>query len=246
MTRDRYSYRIGKHRDHCTNENSWKNKLSVSLVNCLSHDFEAHLVTTRRRSSASRVIERSSRRCQAHRIRARNAILGQEPDVGGLLRVEVEQLRVRHSSSSISTSTTREQNRLVTRSPPRVKVQAPVRQAGYDERCAGYVIVHAGSDNVELLVCAAVAGFNLYGDEVLAEVAGGGVDVQAVTGRRLDLGGGECARRGVVARVRFGGCAGVQDGAGAGDSYYGTSRGRSGGRGGGRRGYGEDGGGGCG
>jgi len=72
-------------------------------------------------------------------------------------------------------------------------------------------------DDVELLVRTAVAGFQLDGDQVLAEIARGGVDGEALPVGGFDGCGGEGARGGGVAGVGFGGSGGVEDAAGAGD-----------------------------
>lgn len=72
-------------------------------------------------------------------------------------------------------------------------------------------------DDVKILPGAPVARLERHGDQVLAEVAGGGVDGEALARRGFDGGRGEGAGGGVVTRVRFGGGGGVEGGAGAED-----------------------------
>lgn len=71
-------------------------------------------------------------------------------------------------------------------------------------------------DDVPLLTLrAAGARLQLHGDQVLAEIAGEGVDCEAAAVARLDGRGGEGARGGFVARVGFLGGFGVEDKAGS-------------------------------
>jgi hypothetical protein len=83
---------------------------------------------------------------------------------------------------SICASTTREENDLITGGTTLVEVDTSVRQGADNESLVFLAdIVLSSSDQVELLVGAAVTGGGGNGDQVLAEVTGDGVDEKAVS-----------------------------------------------------------------
>lgn len=72
-------------------------------------------------------------------------------------------------------------------------------------------------NDIEPLVRTPVAGLELHGNQVLPEIAAGGVDGEAVPRSGFYGSGGEGALGGGVARVGFGGGGGVEGAACAGD-----------------------------
>lgn len=81
-------------------------------------------------------------------------------------------------------------------------------------------------DDVELLVRTPVAGLELNGDQVLAEIARGGVDGEALPVGGFDGRGGEGAGGGGVAGVGF--CGGAGDGGAIGEGGGGVGEGGAG------------------
>lgn len=127
-----------------------------------------------------------------------------------------EKLGVRHCPLPISPTTTREHNDRITSSAAIVEVQTSIGETADNKGGIGSIIMLAGCDEVEFRIGAAIARFELDGDQVLAEIARGRVDEEALAVGGLDLDAGEGARRGVVEDVGFCGCRRVEDAACAG------------------------------
>ena len=72
-------------------------------------------------------------------------------------------------------------------------------------------------NNIKTLLRAPITRLQCHRDQVLAEISRGGIHEQTLAGGRLDRGGGEGARGGIVARVGFGSGFWIEDTAGAGD-----------------------------
>jgi hypothetical protein len=108
-------------------------------------------------------------------------ILGAKHDTR-LARRKLEQLRSLGSTRSITTSTAREQDHLITSSTTLIEVKTPIDQRANHERKARFVIMLASSDEVPFLAIAiGITSNRLDGDEVLAEVASGGVDRETLS-----------------------------------------------------------------
>jgi hypothetical protein len=63
--------------------------------------------------------------------------------------------------------------------------------------------VLSGGDEVPLLVDTSVAGLLCDGDEVLPEIASGGIDVEAEAGRGFDGDASEGASGGIISFIGF-------------------------------------------
>lgn len=111
----------------------------------------------------------------------------------------------------------------------------PAHLAADDQRSSRNIIMDPARDHIELLPSTPIASLHRHRDQVLAEITGKRVDGETLTGRVLDLSGGESAGSGVVAHLSFRNSGGIEDcGAGAGDCGRGECGGGSGRSGGGR------------
>jgi len=79
-------------------------------------------------------------------------------------------------TTAIRTSTARKQENLVTNSATRVEIEACVGQAADNESLSWDVVVDTSSDDIPSLVGAAIAGNDVDGGQVLAEITRRGVD----------------------------------------------------------------------
>ena len=104
----------------------------------------------------------------------------------GLTSGEGKQLTVGDSATTVCSSAATEQNRRVASGSSRVKVHASLRQAAHDQCGIGCVVVDSSGDEIELLVCTAVAILQGDRDELFAEIAGCGVDEEALSRGGLD------------------------------------------------------------
>lgn len=102
---------------------------------------------------------------------------------------EGELLGVRNSTSTISPTSAREHNDLISSSTARVKVQAPIGKGTDNESLSSDVLVLARRDDIELLVLTSVTVFELNRDQVLPEIATIRINVKALSCGGLDLGG---------------------------------------------------------
>ncbi len=148
--------------------------------------------------------------------------------------------------TSVCTTTAREEVDGVVRCAAAVEANATLGQVAHDEGIAGLVVVDARGDDVPLLVGRAGTIHESDGDQVLAEVTGGGVDEEALAVGGPDLHVAERTHGGLVEGLGLGDGSGVQgaasagdgDGGGGAEGQNGTCSGNSG-RGGGSSARGE-------
>jgi hypothetical protein len=107
---------------------------------------------------------------------------------------EWEKLRIGGLTIAIRTSTTREQQSLITSRTATIKVQTSLREGANNEstNVSSIVVVQSLGDDVEFLIRSTGARLELDWDQILSEIAGGGVDGQttAVGGTEGDVGPG--------------------------------------------------------
>jgi len=135
----------------------------------------------------------------------------------GLATSEVEELAVGDAASTVGAATAGEHDDLVTSGTAGVEVEASLGKSGHDENGSGDVVVHTLGDNIELLSGATITVGNGNWDEILPEISGELVDVQALAVGGLNLGTRESTGRGVVTRVSLGSCRCVQGTSSTGD-----------------------------
>jgi hypothetical protein len=114
---------------------------------------------------------------------------------------KLEELRVGGLTVSICTSTTREQEDLVSCCPPVIEIQAPIDLnfvnihfhrcsnrtylSADDEGKAGLIVMFPSSDNVPLLTRTTIAVLDLDRDEVGPKISGERVNKETFAGGRL-------------------------------------------------------------